>query len=525
MSAPVSRARGAIGRFLLWCGSVNRRPGTNSSTRRSGRLRLASFVCAAMLMPVARGAALEAPELTKAQQMELKANFALCKAKLKGPYGDNYCACPDGKERPVQVDGRVTSPCGGKEVYCAAYRAPWAQALGRQRMWIANIFARDVAQWDTFPDHHDLVRGYILEKYFTDTNPKDKLAEMRSYGGLSGAEYEAPAAARFFERYLAASDFDDGHHYLLAYELQRRYYVRDDQGQIQKIRAIATGIQQADSSFKPLRDATHDQITASLIPRLQAYGAAKPAAVRGQVDELIAGIEKLTRLDDAALRAQLAALDDTKLGAQLTAMLPSPDADPVDAIEALSGVMVRARQQVASRQASPADDRRLVDAAFTAAAILRKRGTEWLAIKGESAQRNVRVLGALVQSAYGAGLLTEQQRAEAANAIQELARSASSSGADLTAGMKRVEPVVDWAQQNALAAFAEVWPPWTFLAPSVSGIGDDIVRSSPLVLFAPVAKRLNDSAAGRAALLHDFVGAAGDTAVRGVRPAALIEGG
>ena len=471
-----------------------------------------------MLVPVARGAALEAPELTKAQQTELKANLALCKAKLKGPYGDNYCACPDGKERPVQVDGRVTSPCGGKEVYCAAYRAPWAQALGRQRMWIANIFARDVAQWDTFPDHHDLVRGYILEKYFTETNPKDKLAEMRSYGGLSGAEYEAPAAERFSERYLSAPEFNDAQHYLLAYELQRRYYVRDDQGQIQKVRAIATRIQQADASFKPFRDATHDQISASLIPKLQVYGAAKPA-VRGQVGELIAAIDKLTRLDDSALRAQLAALDDTKLGAQLTAMLPGTEADPVDALEALAGVMVRARQQVASRQSSPADNRRLVDAGLTAAAILQKRGTEWLAIKGESAQRHVRVLGALVQSAYGAGLLNEQQRSEAANAIADLARSASTSGADLTAGMKRVEPVVDWARQNANAAFVEVWAPWTFLLPSVSGIGDDILESSPLVLFAPVARRLDESAAGRAAMRHDFVAAAVDTDVNGASSA------
>jgi len=76
-------------------------------------LRLASFVCVAMLVPVPSGVALEAPELTKAQQMELKANFALCEAKLKGPYGDNYCACPDGKERPVQVDGRARVDTSG----------------------------------------------------------------------------------------------------------------------------------------------------------------------------------------------------------------------------------------------------------------------------------------------------------------------------------------------------------------------------------------------------------------------------
>ena len=63
--------------------------GTNSPKNRSGRLRLASVVSVAMLVPVARAATFEPPELSKAQQTELKANFVLCQAKLKGPYGDN----------------------------------------------------------------------------------------------------------------------------------------------------------------------------------------------------------------------------------------------------------------------------------------------------------------------------------------------------------------------------------------------------------------------------------------------------
>jgi hypothetical protein len=467
----------------------------------------------------ARGLAFQAPALTKAQQDELKANFALCRSKLKGPYTENYCVCPNGQKLPVQVDTRVTSPCGNNALFCSAYRAPWAEALARQRMWIANLFARDLYNWDSFKDHHDLVRGYILEKYFTETNPSHKLAEMRSYGGLAGAEYEAAAAPRFFERYLTASDFDDSRHYLLAYELQRRYYVRDDQGQIQKIRALSIRIQQADSRFKPLRDAIHNQITATLIPKLEAYRDTKPAgAIRGQVEDLIAEIHKVTRLDDSVLRAQLAMLDDAKLGAELTARWPGAQADPVDALEGLAAIMVRARQQVASRKASAADDRRLVDAAITAAALLQKRGTDWFALKGESAGRHVRVLGALAQAAYGAGLLGERERAEAAQAIEDLSRRSSLARADLAAGMKRVERVVDWAQQNATAAFAEVWAPWTLLLPAVSGIGDDVLRSSPLLVFAQVATRVDDLASGRAATRHDFFGAAVDTGVRALNP-------
>ena len=134
---------------------------------------------------------------------DLKANFALCRSKLKGPYGDNYCKCPDGRKQSVQVDSRVTSPCGPDAVYCAAYRAPWAEALGRHRMWIANIFARDLDQWDAFPDHHDLVRGYILRNISPIRTRRTSSPRCGPTAG-SPAPVRGPAAARFFERYLSA---------------------------------------------------------------------------------------------------------------------------------------------------------------------------------------------------------------------------------------------------------------------------------------------------------------------------------
>ena len=260
----------------------------------TARSWLAAWIAVTVLAFAGPAYGFQPPPLTKAQQDDLRRNFALCLAKVKGPYTENSCVCANGQKLAVQVNDLVRSPCGPNPVFCSAYRAPWAEALGRQRMWIANLFARDLYQWDSFTDHHDLVRGYILEKYFTETNPKHKLAEMRSYGGLAGAEYEAAAAPRFFERYLALPDYDDARHYLLAYELQRRYYVRDDQGQIQKIRNLAIRIQQADPGFKPLRDATHHQLSATLLPKLQAYRDKLPAgAVRTQVDELMGALGRL----------------------------------------------------------------------------------------------------------------------------------------------------------------------------------------------------------------------------------------
>src|SRR5262249_59938052 len=82
--------------------------------------------------------------------------------------------------------------------------------------------------------------------------------------------------------------------------------------------------------------------------------------------------------------------------------------------------------------------------------------------------------------------------------------------------------VCEWGQQNAPVAFGEVWAPWTFLLPAVSGIGDDILRSSPLLVFADVAKRLDDFASGRAAVRHDLFGNAVDTGVRALNPGLAI---
>ena len=131
-------------------------------------------------------------QLDAATQKELKRNFALCLSKKKGPYSPNFCVCKNGQKKPVQLpDGRIVSPCGANAKFCAAYRTAWAEVLAKHRMYIANIFSRDLEDWDDFEDHHDLVRGYILEKFFIDTHPAHKLAEMRAYGGLSGAEDEA----------------------------------------------------------------------------------------------------------------------------------------------------------------------------------------------------------------------------------------------------------------------------------------------------------------------------------------------
>ena len=232
--------------------------------------------------------AFRAPQLSAASQKALRDNFALCVGKLKGPYTENTCLCPGDRKVPVRNASGQFGVCKGAQ-FCAAFRAPWAEALTPYGMYIGNIFSRDLYLWDTFPDHNDLVRGYILEQYFVDTHPNHKLAQLRAFGGLSGAEWEAPATPEFFERYLTAPEFTDGRDFLLAFELQRRFLVRGDIGRITKVRAIAVRLQGMDPKFKPLRDAVHNQLSAGLLVPLIAYRDTQAAGPRREQVELLIG--------------------------------------------------------------------------------------------------------------------------------------------------------------------------------------------------------------------------------------------
>ena len=453
-------------------------------------------------------------------QKILRDNFALCTAKLKGPYTENVCVCPDGRKIPVRgASGALNIGCKDA-LFCAAFRAPWAEALAKQRVYIANIFSRDLYLWDSFPDHNDLVRGYILEKYFTDTTPEHKLSQLKAYGGLSGAEYETPASASFFERYLTSSDFNDNRDFLLAYEMQKRYFVRADLGQIEKVRALSVRIQNAAPKFKPLRDAVHNQISPGLVPQLAAFrDQMPPGPIRNQVDELIAEIAKLTTLSEGALTTQVAEVQDAALRSQLSTLVPAPGVDPVNAVSSLGRLMVLDRQTVAARTASAPDARRLVDLNVTAAGVIQQRSNNLLqGGTGLSVKQYLQLLSALTDATYGTGLLGERERTASVDALHDLLAAPKPSRQEFTAKLQAAERAVEWAQSNAVVAFAEVWAQWTFLLPQTASIRDDILRSSPLLLYAQVARRIDDYAAGPLRLRHDLFGAEFDADVRALNP-------
>lgn len=462
------------------------------------------------------------PQLSNADKKVMDTAFAKVESEEKGPYTNNYCVCGDGKREPVQrPDGSLSNVCKQTR-FCAAFRTPWISALSDRGMYIGNIYSSDLLDWDKFPNHQDLVRGYILEKFFTDTHPDHKLAQLRAYGGLMGAEYEARDMPLFFERFLSDPQYNDFQHFILAYELQKRYFVRNDQGAITDIRNLASNIRHMDEEFKPLRDATHNQLSASLIPRLAAYRDKLPESKkeeRAAISELIAGIDKLTSLDKSALAPELKELKNKALREKLTALLPAKKLHPISEIEALASMMVEARQAIAGGKVKPADARRLIGINVTAAAVIQSLGSALLDQGGPATvAESLRLVKALSNGAYGAGLLSNRERQAAIAGVDALLAHKSWDRAAFLDELKTLSRVVEWAHNSALAAFAEVWAPWTYLLPDVTHIGDDIVRGSPLLLLGETLRGLDDYATGQARIQHELFGKRYDSGVRALNP-------
>jgi len=458
--------------------------------------------------------------LTDAQTRKLDQGWKPTLSKQKGPYTKNYCVCKNGEKKPVMLpDGRIVSPCSGNPKFCSAFREPWAKALAEERMYIANLFSRDLWQWDDFPDHHDLVRGYILEKFFVETHPKHKLAEMRAYGGLAGAEYEARDAPLFFERYLGIDSFSESRHYLLAYDLQRRFYVRAGLGDIVKVRNLASAIHRERESFKPLRDAVHNQISAALVPRIEAYRADVPAGgTRDRIDELVREIEALTKLDESAMKTQLSEIEDPGLRDQFTTRMPAAGASDLAAVQALAGVMVGARQAVEAKIVTLADRRRAIDLAIMASTILQQRSSTVVDSSSATARDLVGLLAALVDAAYGTGLLSGRERTALGDNLKALHTSSRLVRRDLDRALARAARAIEWAQATTLYAFEEVRAPWSYLLPDTALIPDDVLRGSPLLVYGRALARLEDWAMGGDPIRHDIFGASLDQGVRALNP-------
>ena len=470
---------------------------------------IALCTAACLVLPAAMaGTSLAAAtqELSAAQKKMMTHSWHTIQQKIKGPYTVNYCVCTDGEKLPVQAkDGSIANRCKHTN-FCGAFRAPWAEKLGSAGMYVGNIFSSDLFDWDKIANHNDLVRGYILENYYMSAHPESKLAQMQTYGGLKGAEYEARDMPLFQEKYLSSPTYNDFRNFLLAYELERRFFTKNDQGNIQKIRNLAISIQQHDHKFKPMRDAVHGRIAASLIPLLSHYRDQLPSSKKGekkQISELIDNIKKLTSLDESILGPQIDELSNAAIKGLLKNLIDHKGKDPVAKITSLAELMVLSRHEVAGKDVSAADKRKLVGINVTAAAVIQSIGSKYMDAGGPKTTREaLQLLRGLVNATYGTGLLAERERKSMSDEFDRIQTRDTWTRPELTTELKYVQRAIEWSHSGAIFAFGDVWPAWTFLVPDIKRVTDDIVRSSPMLLYGMALTKLEDSVSGQEDISH-----------------------
>ena len=111
-------------------------------------------IAALALIATTPVAALRSPELSAQQQQMLRENFALSVDKLKGPYTENMCVCPDGRTLPLTVNDEKGSatPEGDVRVFAGLRSDPF-------------YLAWDVAALETLPNllQHTNVLCLVVE--------------------------------------------------------------------------------------------------------------------------------------------------------------------------------------------------------------------------------------------------------------------------------------------------------------------------------------------------------------------------
>jgi len=474
------------------------------------------------------GSAVSSPaELTVQAKSELRETYELILKEEKGPFTINYCTCVNGKLAPVADNNMrvIYNPCaeleGVRQLFCSAYRNDIANILAKHGLYIANIFSNEVFLWDKSDDHHRITKGFILEKYYIENHPKSKVAISRAYGGISGAEFEVKYAPRYFVRYYSLPDWSDFQNNLLQYELQRRFFLRNDLGSITTIRNLTSAIYRDNPDFKPLKELVHNQMSPGLVRMIEDYLDGNPKIARNdsRYGQLITALRKLTHVNQENLREYLSKITDTGVKRQLHAVLKTTGKSPLAMLNSLSNLLVTSRQVVAKKKIRPEEAIELVNLNISVNLLLHLKAEELISRKSTWTVKNLlQIARDLSGGIYGAGLISSRELEIVCATIDKLLVQDHLTIAEMHAALKKLGRLVEWSQASIQTAFYDVWEPWVFLFPEVKPIADDIIRSSPLLDYASVIRSLQDNVLSEMKLEHNILGKPYSIGLRALNP-------
>jgi hypothetical protein len=470
-------------------------------------------------------------ELTPKDEKEMKTVFGMIQQKTKGPFTINYCTCENGKLAPI-ADEKMRirpDPCGelenAKQLFCSAYRNDLAKILAEHGLYIANIFSNEVFLWDTHTDHHRLAKGFILEKFYMETHLDSKLTTTRAYGGISGAEFEARYAPRFFQKYYGLADWNDFQHYLIQYELQRRFFARGNMSLINDIRKLSSAIYRSYNPFKPVRDLIHNQLSAGSIALIEEFRKRHPKDQQNKENytKLIQLIKQMTAVDLESLREYLGKTSQPHIKEQIEAVLTLRADQPLALISELSRLMSMVREALAARNLPALEAVELMHCNGAANTVLMVTLTRLMELnRFWSVRELLQLQKGIIGGVYGAGLLSGRERDAALAALDELLQVEELSIEEALQALNRINRVVEWAQNTIRIAFWDVWEPWFLLFPDVRFITDDIIRSSPLLGYASLVKTVRGGLLRKLELEHQILDRRVTGEVRAVNPGLAV---
>ncbi len=462
-------------------------------------------------------------ELSKKEKKELKSAYKTILKKRKGPFTINTCTCKNGKLAPVaDKNMRVRpNPCGELQgvgqLFCSAYRNKYAKTLAKHGVYVGNIFSNEVFLWDENPDHHRLVKGFLLEKFYMETHPESKLTMARAYGGISGSEYEVKYAPIFFAKYYALPDWKDFHNYLLQYELQRRFFCKCNLSLVQDIRNLSLVMYRNYKPFKPVKDLVHNRLSPGLMPLIEDFRKKHPQDKKNQKNypRLIELIRSLTNVDKNQLKEYLPDISDPGIKALIKKILDIPKNAPLRLLRNLADLVVVSRETVALKEVKPEEAVTLVNLNVSANLLILMTTNRLMDLDRDWTVRELLdILKDTLAGSYGAGLMSHREYETGVRTIDKLLHRENLTLGDANRSLNRAGLAVEWAQASIRTAFSEVWEPWVYLLPSVQRINDDIIRSSPLMAYANIVKSVRSVILSKLDLKHHILG---KTYVEGVR--------
>lgn len=496
-----------------------------------------TLISLAMLVALAAGLTLApAPSLAAedggldtGQLASLKKHWAQVRSTFKGPYTINYCTCTNGERAPVaDKDLNVRAdPCalvyGAGELFCSAYRTDLAQEMGEKYgLWVANIFANEVYTWDAQQDHDKIAKGFILERYYMNTNPDKPLTVFKSTGGISGAEFEARYAPQFFARYYAMPGWKDFTNYLVQYELQRRFFLGGDESAIHQVRNISSAIRNSYEDFKPLRDLIHNQMSPGLVPIIEDFQRSHPQAGQQQrFEQLKDALRRLTSVDVGSLARYGQGVASPMVQTLLKQALAAPAG--ISRAGALGKLVAACRSAVAPGNIAPEQAVRLVNLAVAANGVLTAEALAMTQEKSTGKSRHtvretLELMEALADGGYGAGLISSREHAEAQRIFGELLARESLTVGDFSRGLDRAGRLVEWAQSTIRGEFGDVLGAWVAVFPEVARFPDDVIRSSPLFVYARLTNALTGDVQEAMGMSHMILGQRMSGGVRPLNP-------